>query len=589
MNRKELVDFINAIKDLRVNLSRVNVGWICCNEYRGGGESFVKLLEDETTTNPIFHDQVLTFLGLDLDDPVYNAEVTSTKDLSDVISRLDYGELEKTVQTELAQKWFTAAYDNCYAIDLSSVNPSFPIFKFSPEVSKGFSRSAKTNYFSSVMPMFLDIKSKGKERGNEYLVIKQAIEHVTVTARINEMLKLIVAFATIGKSSWIVILKRNYSTPASEVNPQIVFENYYCYPISSTAIFPLWHMINAKAVGNPAYYLHESGVKLSAVLFSLGIHPGFCMLKMKCISDSSNIISVTPGIGKTMRDFAIPQNRDPRIGFTVKLSANRELSRGRNEVKCLQKLKGHTAVQHVIATMVIQSNQVSSITWFSGRKIQKLNHLPSDFSFTTAPADSSFGRFSNTMFDVPLKTGANLGIAPKCEGFQKWSWWNFPTKNQITDFTAVVTCKGHRIVSPSSEILPQLNKLLGEIHENGVFHCDLRAPNILYFEVGDVSDDETTSSDTTKIYRFIDFDLAAIVADDDECAIVQLDLQGKGARYHMIVEDLNMTHKIDPLRRIKWTAELDFSFLAATMKLKSSQRNIPGGGVLGFGENRFFS
>jgi hypothetical protein len=310
MNRKELVDFINAIKDHRVNLSRVNVDWICCNEYRGGGESFVKLLEDEMTTNPIFHDQVLTFLGLDLNDLAYNAEVTSTKDLSDVISRLDNGELEETVQTELTQKWFTAVYDNCYAIDLSSANPSFPIFKFTPEVSKGFSRSAKTNYFSSVLPMFLEIKSKGKERGNEYLVIKQAIEHVTVTARINEMLKLIAAFATIGKSSWIVILKRNYSTPASEASPQIVFEKYYCFPIPSAAIFPLWHMINAEAIKDPAYYLHESAGELSLVLCSLGIHPGFCMLKMKFISNSSYIISVTPGTGSTMRDFAIPQSSD---------------------------------------------------------------------------------------------------------------------------------------------------------------------------------------------------------------------------------------------------------------------------------------
>jgi serine/threonine protein kinase len=281
---------------------------------------------------------------------------------------------------------------------------------------------------------------------------------------------------------------------------------------------------------------------------------------------------------------------NPRIGFIVKLIANHELSRGENEVECLQKLHGLAAVQHVIATMVIQGRQANSITWFNGRKIQKLNHLGGDLPLTTASTD--FVRFNNTIFDVSLKTTAeNFIVAPKCEGSQMRSWWNFPTKNQVKTSTAVVTCKGHTIVRPSSEILTELNKLLGEIHQRGVFHCDLRAPNILYFEVGDISDDDNKDSDTSKTYRFIDFDLAEIVP-GGQSTTVQLSRDGQGARVRMVTKmlsDLNMRDAISKQFRITWTAELDFSFLASTLKMKAYPRHIPYGAFGDCGENCIFS
>jgi serine/threonine protein kinase len=146
-------------------------------------------------------------------------------------------------------------------------------------------------------------------------------------------------------------------------------------------------------------------------------------------------------------------------------------------------------------------------------------------------------------------------------------------------------------VRPSSEILTELNKLLGEIHQRGVFHCDLRAPNILYFEAGDISDDDTKNSDTSKTYRFIDFDLAEIVP-GGQSTTVQLSRDGQGARVRMVTKmlsDLNMRDVISKQFRITWTAELDFSFLASTLKVKAYPRHIPYGAFGDCGENCLFS
>ena len=166
---------------------------------------------------------------LDCNIDFLRKSVDETSYLSEMLYKLQYNYPEEDVQTELTTRWFASNDPYCCAFDSHHFNGRAPFFKLpsSNTNDSNFTNSAKPDYASLVVPMYLELKPATKQIqqrnekissssppslvGEEELnVILQAFERVHASAFQSELLRRIFSLATTGSRSWLVYCHRSY-------------------------------------------------------------------------------------------------------------------------------------------------------------------------------------------------------------------------------------------------------------------------------------------------------------------------------------------------------------------------------------------
>jgi serine/threonine protein kinase len=572
-------------------------------------EKMVDYILEEPETD--FQSDLLTLLDLQPDpaNPVQQLQPSKAETkITNILLELSMRG-ENAVQKKLRKKWINSEkYQSCFGVDTSTTSRRVPIYKFPDSMISSASGSAMVDIVSTACPMVLELKSSKMDaqetaeiaaskntnkspvqiaiRDRELLtkekeLVYQLVERIFTMGRVNETLRRVIGFATSGRRSWALLLLR---TPAQNGKWKLI-ERYYLCPIDTSQIVPLWHRLNCASLGNPAVHCQTHlTYPLAELLNSLGYHPGYCQVKWLKHSTTSDILKVIPGqLFPGAKEMSLPKSSSLTV-MIVKFSVD---DRGGNEVNVLNHLSAEgnicPAIQCVIATAQVKENvnQIAinrvndtfllknhlnpNVAMGPKKKRKKDQEPPQEVRIEKDLSKNVAARFKDCYYCSSDLSG--FASKESVNNPNQW-WWNYCRDNTIIPraaFTAVIMYTASKIAKDVVFAGNSYRNRLNEIHKFGVLHCDLRAPNCLYFDIPQ-SDDKNEISFLKTHYFITDFDLAYVLDKENEDGSVRLQLV-PGERTRLIREFEKQQE--EPLQQsidlndesVNWNKEIEHSFL----------------------------
>jgi hypothetical protein len=432
-------------------------------------------------------------------------EKERTLELFNIITQLNQNNPikaeEGTVQLLLTEQWRrqernastgletgTVVHPYAKFIDCHKTNHNLPFYKYpmmgfvSEHVLAGklagattFPKSGLPDYVSFSLPMFLEIKTttmKVALHDRDYELIQQAVERVFICGKMNETLQRIFAFASNGKATWMVVLRRTYGNEGEE--SAVTTANYHIIRISTEHLFPLWHIITNNALDDPSYYRCDESVPIMKAISKLNYHLSHSSCKIiNYKKNGTSLWSILPALD----DKSVESTSTEYI--IVKIA---KMSRGNDEIEILKKLKETEVSDYVLATMDFSKNEFTSWPNIPNRDYQLIG-------FRKAPTTEMSPKSAN---ELP--------------------WWDFPEcVNSQQPRSGIIMKK--LLPCDISGRLAYVRQRLKQIHNHGIVHCDLREPNIMQDSEGNIV--------------IIDFDHAK-PKDEKGKAKVQLNMSDEG-------------------------------------------------------------
>jgi hypothetical protein len=282
--------------------------------------------------------------------------------------------MEEDVQAHLEQSWLNNnEFDYCISSFQRYHSPS-PAALF-PNKEGMYMFTGKPDFTSAVAPLWLELKLsevkvfynsseclsanparskldtlKKKFSGNvlsscDYEVIHQGLERVLTTARLNDLLKVIVAISTAGYVTYCHVITKQF-----DLENKIV-ESLYIFPISNEEIVALWRLINEIALKYPnTIFRYNESVMICRTLNQLFpnsvVDPMFCRIKLISNPRSSSLYHVI-FYDFTNEDYCVNVKEQKR-SIVIKLPTSNRFHRNAQEIQILKALKDITASDYVI-------------------------------------------------------------------------------------------------------------------------------------------------------------------------------------------------------------------------------------------------
>jgi hypothetical protein len=499
---------------------------------------------------------------------------------------------EESVQRALFKEWSQDKYPQGYLFDTHSSPLRMPMFKMPFSEDETLPASAKVDFLSTMAPMMLELKQASSDFIGEtvYELLYQMVERVVLAARVNETLRRVVAFGTTGRTAWMFMMLRSFSENGKQE------ENYHFFPLDPKLIFGLWHAYNDLCSRNPLIYATENSFQLARILRTLGYHPSYCKIININRTKYRSISRITPAQKSELHTEAIIRGQDHALNsICIKLSFS---PRGESECEIINHLTSKPVcnnMNYVIATLSFrQDPKKTPATEWNVNPVNTFflhrNHLIVDsngkvgsptVNIDLAGTATSKDRFSKTFF-WPSVQSTNA-CTTSVEHPELW-WWNFENDRfrGTQNFTAIVMYYMVSSLLDDSNYSSPLVEALHDIHHRKVVHCDIRAANILLFDIPikntpnltnfvngcsspskvvnpnnnkDEKDENAFTYLPTKIY-LTDFDLAMMLPDGN--THVSFQVSEEGHQREMINHaNIPVENRTDGRKYVNWSPTED--------------------------------